>query len=232
MSAAAGVFTLPRSSIGKKVIMAVTGLIWVGFVTFHMYGNLKIFEGQEYFNAYSEGLRMLGAPLFGHGHLLFVARLALIGSLLAHIWAAVTLSMKAREARPKNYALKKSVQATFASLYIRWGGVAIFFFVLFHLAHLTWGIPGIHNNFVHGDPFSNVVNGFRGGPAIVLYYVALIALSLHLYHGVWSMFQTLGLNSRAYSPIIRTVALALAIVVPLGFALPPLAVVMGFVTLN
>ncbi|MEZ4710824.1 MAG: succinate dehydrogenase cytochrome b subunit [Caldilineaceae bacterium] len=231
MSVAAGVINLPRTSIGKKVIMAVTGLIWVGFVTFHMYGNLKILEGAEYFNAYAEGLRSLGAPIFGHGHLLFVARLVLIFALLSHIWAAVTLSMQARGARPKNYALKKSVQATFAALYIRWGGIALFFFVLFHLAHLTWGIPGIHNDFIQGDAYHNMVTGFSGGPAIVFYYVALIALSLHLYHGVWSMFQTLGLNNKEYSSMIRLLALALAIVAPLGFAVPPLAVVLGIVTL-
>ena len=231
MSVATGVIMLPRTSIGKKVIMAITGVIWVGFVTFHMYGNLKILAGAEYFNAYAEGLRSLGAPIFGHGHLLFVARLVLIFSLISHIWAAVTLAMQARGARPQNYALKKSVQATFASLYIRWGGIALFFFVLYHLAHLTWGVPGINNHFIPGNPYNNVVMGFSSGPAIVFYYVALIALSLHLYHGVWSMFQTLGLNSKEYSSMIRLLALALAVVVPLGFAIPPLAVVLGIVTL-
>lgn len=232
MSVAAGVLMLPRTTIGKKVIMAVTGLIWVGYVVVHMYGNLKLFMGQEYFNVYAEGLRTLGAPVFGHGHLLFIARIGLIGSLLLHVWAAVALTARARAARPRGYELKKSVQATFASLYMRWGGVAILFFILYHLAHLTWGVPGLSSSFVRGDPYSNVVNSFASGPAIFLYYIALLALGLHLYHGVWSMFQTLGLNNKAYSPLIRIVALLLAIVVPVGFAIPPLAVLLGYVTLG
>src|ERR687885_290293 len=121
----AAALTLYRSSIGKKAIMAITGLIGIGFLFLHMYGNLKIFEGPEYFNDYAAGLRTLGAPVFGHTHLLWVARIVLLGAVLAHIWAAYSLTMQDWAGRPRGmrYALKKSVQATYASRTMRWGGV-------------------------------------------------------------------------------------------------------------
>lgn len=231
MSAAVGIANLYRTSIGKKVIMAITGLIWVGFVLFHMYGNLKIFSGAVYFNEYAEALRSLGSPLFGHLHLLTLMRTALVVAFVAHVWAAATLSLQARNARPQDYSVKRVVQATWASQYMRWGGIAIFFFVLYHLAHLTWGIPGIHNQFARHDPYANVVHAFRAPHNVIIYLIAVTALGLHLYHGVWSMLQTLGLNSRDTTPIIRFVALALAILIPLGFASVPLAVISGYVTL-
>ncbi|MEM7124878.1 MAG: succinate dehydrogenase cytochrome b subunit [Chloroflexota bacterium] len=231
MSAAVGITNLYRTSIGKKVIMAVTGLLWVGFVVFHMYGNLKIFSGAPYFNAYAEGLRELGTPLFGHLHLLTVARAGLVVTLLAHIWAAVTLSLQARNARPKNYSVKRVVQASWASQYIRWGGVAIFFFIIYHLAHFTWGVPFLHSQFDRHDPYANVVFGFSAPYNVAIYLVAVTALGFHLYHGVWSMLQTLGLNSQEYSPAIRLVAVALGFLIPVGFASVPIAILAGFVTL-
>lgn len=231
MSAAVGISTLYRSSIGRKVIMAVTGLIWIGFVAFHMYGNTKIFTGREHFNEYAHGLRELGAPLFGHLHLLTVARGVLVIAILAHIWAAYTLAQQARSARPVGYAMQKSEKSTFASQYIRWGGIAILFFIIYHLAHFTWGVPALNENFLREDPYSNVVRGFQSVPNVFIYLVAVTALGMHLYHGVWSMCQTLGFNSRDASPIIRLVSLAIGILLPLGFAVVPLSILLGFVEL-
>lgn len=227
---AAGIFNLPRTTIGKKVIMAVTGLIWIGYVLGHLYGNIKIFFGPEYFNTYAEGLRVLGEPLLGHGHFLFVARIVLIGALLAHIWAATALTIRAKEARPVRYTLKETVQASVASRYMRWGGIMILIFIIYHLAHLTWGVPGMMETFERGDPYANVVTGFQSSFAIFFYLLGLTALGFHLYHGTWSMFHTLGLNNRTYTGLLRLLALAMAVLVPLGFATIPLGVMFGFVS--
>lgn len=223
---------LTRSTIGKKVIMAVTGLIWVGYVVIHMYGNLKVFFGPEYFNHYAEGLRVLGEPLLGRLHLLFIARTVLVGSLVAHVWAAVSLSRQAQAARPQRYAVTKRVKADYASLTMRWGGAAIFFFIIYHLAHLTWGVPVLNTNFVRGQAYANLVYGFQNPINVTLYLLAVTALGFHLYHGTWSMFQTLGLVDQRTTPPIRALAWALAILVPVGFGIVPISVMLGITALQ
>jgi succinate dehydrogenase / fumarate reductase cytochrome b subunit len=220
---------LYHSSIGKKAIMALTGLIWIGFVAFHMYGNLKVFYGQETFNDYAEGLRTIGEPIFGYLHLLTLARIVLIVALALHIWSAWSLYVQARQARPANYATRRVVQANYASLTMRWGGVLLILFVLFHLAQLTWGVPALNSEFTRSDPYSNVVNAFSFWPTVVLYLLALVALGFHLFHGTWSMFQTLGWNNRDYDRLVHGLAWAVAIIVPVGFALVPIAIQLGFV---
>ena len=220
---------LYRSSIGKKALMALTGLVWIGYVVMHMYGNLKVFTGSEHFNEYAEGLRYLGAPVFGYLHLLTIARVVLVAAIAVHIWAAWSLYVKAREARPSNYASRRVVQANYASLTMRYGGVVIVLFILFHLAHLTWGISPVHPDYIRGDAYHNLVVGFRSLPVVIIYLVALAALGLHLYHGTWSMFQTLGLNDSNWDSAFRALAWFLAIVVPLGFAAVPLAVQFGII---
>lgn len=224
------VLTLPRSTIGKKVIMAVTGLIYVGYVVVHMYGNLKVFLGATYFNEYAEGLRSLGAPLLGHLHLLTIARIVLVAALVLHIWAALTLTRQAQRARPTAYTIKKNVQANAASLSMRWGGLALLLFVIYHLAHLTWGTPGVHNDFIRGDAYYNLVTGLQNPIAGFVYSVGMIALGFHLYHGVWSMFQTLGLSVDSTEKPIRALAVALAVLVPAGFIAVPIAIWLGLVT--
>lgn len=226
------VMALTRSTIGRKVIMAVTGLIWIGYVVMHMYGNLKVFLGPEVFNHYAEGLRVLGEPVFGRLHLLTIARIVLVGSIAAHVWAAVTLTRQAQIARPQRYAVTKPQAADYAALTIRYGGIAIFFFVLYHLAHLTWGVPGVHNDYLRGDAYHNLVIGFQNPLNVILYLVALTALGFHLYHGTWSMCQTLGLVTHDSTPPIRALAWLLAIVVPVGFALVPISVMLGITALS
>lgn len=220
------VMTLTRSSIGKKVIMAVTGAIWVGFLAFHMYGNLKVFQGAEYFNHYAESLRSLGAPVFSHLHLLTLLRIVVTGAVGLHVWAAISLYNAARTARPQSYEMKRTVAANYAAITMRYGGVAIFLFILYHLAHFTWGWLG---HFTRGDAYGNLVAGFQNPFNVIFYVVAVAALGFHLFHGTWSMFQTLGFNNRKYDSTLRGLAWALGILIPLGFSVVPLAVLFGFV---
>ncbi len=223
---------LYRTSIGKKVIMAITGLIGIGFVILHMYGNLKVFVGPEYFNAYSEGLRGMGAPIFGHSHLLWIGRVVLLAAVILHVWAAWSLYLEARQARSINYLKHSPVQASVASLYIRVGGVILLIFIVFHLMQFTWGVPGIHPDFSQTDVYRNVVVGFQsyGYLPAIFYLIAMAALGLHLYHGTASLFQTLGLSSRSEPQPLRAISLFLAIIVAVGFALVPLAVIFGLIS--
>jgi succinate dehydrogenase / fumarate reductase cytochrome b subunit len=222
------VMALHRSTIGKKIIMAVTGVIGLGFVLVHMYGNLKAFSGRAYFNEYAEGLRTVGAPIFAHLHLLAVARIVLLAAVFAHIWAAYSLTQQARAARPAGYTVQKYVQASRASLSMRWGGVAIFIFLIYHLAHFTWGIPGIHNDFLRGDAYHNLVYGLSS-PLVVIYVVGIVALGFHLYHGVWSAFQTLGLSSDNTEMPIRIFSWAFAMLITLGYLTVPAGIWLGII---
>jgi succinate dehydrogenase / fumarate reductase cytochrome b subunit len=218
------VAVLPRSSIGKKALMAVTGAVWIGYLVLHMWGNLHIFQGQEAFNHYAEFLREVGEPVFSYAQVLWLIRIIIVASLAAHMWSAWELYRQAARARSTNYAVKRVVQANYASRFMRIGGVVIILFILFHLAQYTWGWV---TEFDRADPYRNVVIGFSN-PIIVLFYLlALASLGLHLFHGVWSMFQTLGLNSRRYDTFFRWLAIFTALVVPIGFATVPLSVLFG-----
>lgn len=220
-------FTFFRSSIGMKAVMAVTGLILVLFVIGHMVGNLKVFQGPEKFDAYAEFLREVGEPLVGYGQLLWVARIVLLASVIAHIGAALQLTRVGVAARPVRYQRWTPDASTYASRTMRWGGVIIFAFVVYHLLHLTFGAA--HPDFVPGAAYHNVLAGFRTWPVTVAYVVAVTALGFHLYHGVWSVFQSLGANHPDYNRYRRPVAGAVAAVVTLGFITVPIAVVTGLV---
>lgn len=237
-----GVMTLYRSSIGKKAIMAVTGFILVGFVVFHMYGNTKLYQGPEAFNAYAAGLRTVGYPIFGYEQLLWVARLILLAAVVLHIWAAAALTRQSRESTMAKgimpgaaYGRKGVVQATYASRTMRWGGIIILLFIIFHLLHFTFGVVGYGaGEFVHPEggtyfAYENLVRGFQVWPVSVFYIIAMIPLGLHLYHGVWSMFQTLGLNNRKYNGLFRGLAVFTAAIVVIGNISFPLAVMFGIV---
>ena len=217
--------------------MAVSGLIGVGFLIVHMYGNLKIFLGPEYFNEYAAGLRELGGPIFGHTHLLWIARVVLLGAVLAHIWAAYELTRQDIGGRPRanRYGQKKSIAATYASRTMRWGGVILLLFIIFHMLHFTLGLVGYgageYQPEANGQfyAYQNVINGFRFWPATIFYIVAMVMLGLHLYHGFWSAFQTLGLNSYKSNTALRALALLVSAGLTVGFVLVPLAVMFGFV---
>ncbi len=238
-----GARTIYTSSIGKKLIMAVTGFIYVAFVIAHMVGNLKIFLGQEVLNEYAGFLRTVGEPLFPQTFLLWIARIVLIVAILLHILMAYQLTRGEWAARPVKYNTKGYVQATFASRTMRWGGIALLLFIIFHLLHFTFGVvgygpAGTANAYIPESPvggfstYQNVVIGFQSIPIVIIYILAMIALALHLYHGAWSMFQTLGINSSRYNGLWRFVATAIAVIVFVGNVSIPLAVITGIVTIR
>jgi succinate dehydrogenase cytochrome b subunit len=209
------------SSVGKKVIMAVTGLIWLGYLITHVLANLLVFQGPAKINAYS-------AFLHGTGLALWAPRLVLIAALVLHITAAVQLAARSQEARPTGYAAGRKPQvSTFASRSIRWGGALILIFLVYHILHFTVGTA--HPNFVEGDPYHNVASGFHNPLVVGFYLIAMAAVGLHLYHGVWSSGRSLGLSPPSPHPLRRTVALVLALLIWLGFTLIPIAVYAGVV---
>lgn len=219
---------LYRSTIGKKAIMAVTGIILYGFVIVHMIGNLKVFEGPEGFNAYSHFLRVVGEPALPAGTLLWLIRIVLLVSVVAHVVAAIQLTRIDNAGRPVAYQKVRRKQASFASLTLRWGGTAIFFFVIYHLLHFTVG--SAHPQFIEGEPYHNLVYGFTAQPWTAgVYLVAVAALGTHLYHGVWSATQTLGLNNRRYDKLFRMVAVLSGVGLFVGFATIPVVVLLGII---
>ena len=224
-----GVMTLYRSSIGKKAIMAVTGFILVGFVLIHMVGNLKMYFGAEDYNAYGEFLRNVGYPLLPHEGLLWIFRLVLIASVGLHIMSATQLTVMSQTSRPQDYGNKDVVQPlyVYASRTMRWGGIIIALFIVYHLLHFTTGT--LHNSFIPGDVYHNVVMGFSVWWVSLFYILAMLPLGLHLMHGIWSMFQTLGFNNSKYTRLLRTTALAVTGAIVLGNISFPLAVLIGIV---
>ena len=208
-----------RSTVGRKIVMAVSGLILVGFVTAHMTGNLLAFKGPAAINAYSHFLHSTG-------ELLWAVRAVLLVSVILHVHCAYTLTRAARRARPAGYAEREGQAATFSARTMRWGGVLLLVFIVYHLLHFTTGT--LHPDFRPGDVYSNLIVGFSV-PAVALFYVvAMGALALHLHHGVWSLFQTLGLNHPHLNTARRRLGTFLAVVVPVGFASIPVAVVLRF----
>ena len=210
--------------------MAVTGLIFIGYVLLHMYGNLKVFGGQESFDTYAEHLRTFGEPILPYGGLLWIMRVVLLMSLLVHVVAAFKLWARASGARSQKYALKKATVSSLSSRTMRWGGVTILLFVIFHILHLTTRTvtPGGDSE----SPYQRMVNGFS--PDVwwvpVFYLLAMVALAMHLRHGVWSAAQTFGLtNTTAVRARLNIAGYALALLIAGGFALVPLSVLFGFV---
>jgi succinate dehydrogenase / fumarate reductase cytochrome b subunit len=216
-----------RSSLGKKAVMAVTGLVLFGFVLGHLVGNLKMYQGQEKFDAYAEHLRELGAPFFGHGQFIWVMRLGLLLAVGLHIHAAWALTVQNRRARPGGYEVETHIQSTYASRTMRWGGVIVQLFVVYHLMHLTWG--NAHPDFEAGKVYQNVVVGFSIPWVAIFYVIANLALGLHLHHGLWSLFQSLGWNHPKLNPWRRRFAAVFAAVVTIGNVSFPIAVLTGVV---
>lgn len=221
------VFALYRTSVGKKIAMAVSGIPLIGFVIVHMAGNLKVYQGREAFNHYAEGLRVFGAPFFAQGQVLWLLRIALLAAVLVHIAAAAQLFLQSRRARRVGYRRFDSLAFSYASRTMVWGGLIILGFVVYHLMHFTFG--NAHPDFVPGDAYHNFVTGFRVLPVSLAYIAAMIPLGLHLYHGTWSVFQTLGANHPRYNRYRRPLAALVAITVVLGNVSFPVAVLLGWV---
>lgn len=207
------------STIGKKVVMAVTGLIGVGFVIGHMLGNLQVFLGPAKFNAYALFLRSLG-------ELLWVVRAVLVAAVVLHVVAAVQLSRRRWVARPVAYKQGSQHEvSTLASRTIRSGGALLLLFIVFHILHFT--TLDIFRDYSRTDVYANVIRGFGVWWVVLLYVAAMAALGLHLYHGIWSSLRTLGASKASTDPLKRPVAATLAIVVWLGFTAVPIAIFVG-----
>lgn len=212
------------STVGKKMVMAVTGIFLVLFVIGHMIGNLQVYLGPESLNHYAELLRELG-----HGGLIWVFRGTMLGAVVLHVWAATALTLGSWAARPQGYRRRQEwVESTYASRTMRWGGPLLLIFIIYHLLHLTTGQA--HSSFVVGDVYHNVVAGFSIWWVSAFYIVAQLALGLHLYHGVWSMLQTLGLSHASYNRVRTVIAVLIALVVVIGNISIPVAVLTGVVS--
>jgi len=209
-----------RSSVGKKIIMAATGLVLVGFVVAHMAGNTLVFQGADRINGYSHFLHSTG-------ELLWLARVVLLVSVILHVDCALRLTVRARRARPVKYLENDPQVSTLASRTMRFGGLILAIFVVLHILHFTTGT--LHPDFHPGDVYVNLVVGLGVWWVAVGYVIAMLALGLHLYHGVWSSVRTLGIARPSRDPLKRRLALVLAIVVASGFAAVPLAIVIGLV---
>lgn len=216
-----------RSAIGKKAVMAVTGIFLFGWIFAHMFGNLKLYLGAEHFNEYAKWLRTMGAPAMPNDTLLWVVRALLVIAVWLHIQAATQLTLMNRAARPVGYRDRDYVTSTYAARTMRWGGVIILLFIIYHLLHLTFGT--VHPDFIANDPYHNVVAGFQVWWASAIYIIANLALGLHLFHGLWSMFNSLGLNHPKFNPWRRTFAIAFALIITIANVSFPVAVLIGVV---
>ena len=214
--------TFLGSSIGRKVVMAVTGFILFGFVLGHMIGNLQVYLGPEAMNGYAAFLRQVL-----HGAGLWIARAVLLLAVGLHIWAATSLTLSSRAARPVGYRERRWTESTYASRTMRWSGVILFFFVVYHLMHFTFG--NAHPSFIEGDVYHNFVAAFRSVPVSLVYIIAMILLGLHLRHGIWSMFQTLGVSHPRYIRMAHVGAWVFAALIVIGNVSFPLAVLAGIV---
>ncbi len=211
-----------RSSLGLKIVMAVTGLILFGFVIGHLIGNLQVYLGPEAMDAYAVFLRS-----FLHGSGLWIARGGLLLAASLHVWSATLLTLINRAARPVGYREVQRRESTYASRTMRWSGVTLLLFVVYHLLHLTFGVRAVHPRFVHGAVFHNFVTGFQNPLVSAFYILAMLALGLHLYHGAWSFMQTLGLSHPRYDTLRYAVAIVLTVVVVAGNISFPVAVLTG-----
>lgn len=208
--------------------MAVSGVIFVLYVLVHMYGNLMVFGGADTFNTYAEHLRTIGEPVLPYSGFLWVLRIVLVVSLVVHAWSAFALWGRAHSARSHRYAVKKSVSSSLSSRTMRWGGVTLLLFVVFHILHLT--THTIHPQGSEPTPYDNVVGSFSLWWVTLIYVLAMVALGMHLHHGVWSASQTLGWTSSPRARVrAKGIAWAVSLVVAVGFVVPPLAILFGLV---
>ncbi len=219
-----------RSTIALKIIMAGSGIVFLGFVLLHMYGNLQAFAGHDAFNEYAEHLRTFGQPMLPYAGLLWVIRVVLLLSLVAHVTCAVLLWRRAQRARTIKYVVKKNKHSTWASHLMRWGGVTLFLFIIWHLLNFTIGKVNPKGG-ATGDPYNLLVDTFDTWWLTLIYLVAMAMLGAHLHHGIWSSLQTLGLTNTAGSRArAKQFGLGLAIVIAGGFSLVPIFVLAGVIT--
>ncbi len=220
-----------RNTIALKMLVAVTGLIFVLYVLAHMYGNLKAFGGQDSFNTYAEHLREFGEPILPHEGFLWLVRVVLLVSVVVHVVGTMALWRRAGRARGTKYVVKKNKHSTFSSHWMRWGGLALLLFIVWHLLNFTVGKVNVQTGDTGdaaGDPYSLMVDSFEVWWLTALYLLAMVALAMHLRHGTWSAAQTLGLtNNHRARRNANVLGYLLAVVVAGGFSLVPIAVLVG-----
>ncbi len=218
-----------RSTIALKLLMAVSGFIFIGFVLLHMYGNLKAFGGHDAFNEYAHHLREIGEPMLPHEGLLWILRAVLILSLVVHVYAAATLWRRAQRARTVKYVVKKHTGATFASRLMRWGGVTILLFIVWHLLNFTVGKVNVQGG-ATDDPYNLMVDSFDTWWLTLIYLVAMAMLGAHLHHGTWSAAQTLGLTNNVRSrTLAKQFSFTLALIITVGFSIVPIFILAGVI---
>jgi succinate dehydrogenase / fumarate reductase cytochrome b subunit len=210
------------STVGKKIVMAVTGVMMFGFVIAHLMGNLQVFEGPAKLNAY-------GAFLHSIGELLWPARIILLIAITLHIVATVQLALRNQRARPVGYSRKKAIRSSYASRTMYWSGPIVLAFIIFHLLHLTAGYIHPGAAYIEGDVYHNVVSGFQVWWVSVSYIVAICLLGLHLRHGLWSMFQSLGIHQPQHTAVLQRAAIVIAVLIVLGYISIPISVLLGLV---
>ncbi|MFF6958675.1 succinate dehydrogenase cytochrome b subunit [Streptomyces sp. NPDC008317] len=219
--------TVWGSTVGKKTIMAVSGLIMLLYLVVHMFGNLKIFFGSGSFNEYAHWLRTIGEPFLHYEWALWIIRVVLVAAVVLHGVCAYQLSRLDRRARPVAYAHPRP-RASYATRTMRWGGVILLLFIVWHILDLTTGT--VQRGFVPGHPYQNVVAAFHDWWNNVVYIVAMLALGLHIRHGFWSAAQTLGAGSATRDRVLKATANALALVLTAGFIAVPVGVMTGIVS--
>ncbi len=207
-----------HTTIGKKVVMAVTGLIGLLFLISHVISNLLVFTDPHHLDEWGAFLRSLGPALW-------LARFGLLAAVVLHVVAAVQLTRMSQAARPAGYSRHERQVATYAARTMRWGGLLLLVFIIFHIMHLTWG--QFHPDFHEGEVGRNLITGLAVKPIAIFYALAMVALGMHFAHGVWSVFQTLGLNHPAWNRSRMVISITLAVLIAGGFLAIPLAALFG-----
>jgi succinate dehydrogenase / fumarate reductase cytochrome b subunit len=223
------ILELYRSALGKKYLMAITGVVFMGYVLAHMIGNLKLYQGADAFNEYADFLRRLLYPILPASGTLNLLRVILLAALIIHVVAAVQLTQMNRRARPSAYRSKRDyIAADFAARTMRWTGVIVLLFVAYHLADLTWG--WVNPAPAGSSVYDKVVASFEVPIVSAFYLVANLALGVHLFHGVWSLFQSMGWNNRRFNHWRRSLAVGFTVVVVGGNLSFPIAVLTGVIS--
>jgi succinate dehydrogenase / fumarate reductase, cytochrome b subunit len=215
------------SSVFKKVVMAVSGIIMILYLIAHMVGNLHAFQGAQEYNDYATWLRTFGEPALPHRTILTVIEIVLVASVVGHMWAAFSLWAQARRARPVPYVTKKRVQQSYSSRTVRWGGVIILAFIVYHLLDMTTGTVNLAAN--RAEPFDRLVASFTNPWVTAFYVIALVLLGMHLRHGIWSATQTLGQSNKRRERTVNAFAIGFATLLIAGFLVVPLAIAIGAV---
>jgi succinate dehydrogenase / fumarate reductase cytochrome b subunit len=226
-----------RTDVGKKYAMAISGIIGLSFILFHMIGNLHVFEGFDQasgefrIDEYGEGLRDIGEPLAPRTFLLWLLRIPLTLALIVHVHAAWALSRSNQKARgSQRYEGRNYLAANYASRTMRWSGIIILLFIAWHLADLTWGIEAVNPDFERGEVYNNLIATLERWPVFVFYVVAQGALAFHVWHGSWSLFQSLGWNNTRFNKWRRWFATGLTVVIIAGFLAVPIGVQIGLIS--